>query len=67
MLILKRRDGEAIHIGDSIRLLVSSVTADKVRIGIDAPPSVLVLREELLPHHKNQSDGTQANPVPNGW
>ncbi|MGY1519006.1 carbon storage regulator [Luteimonas sp. A482] len=56
MLILMRRDGEAIHIGDSIRLLVSSVTNDKVRIGIDAPPSVTVLREELLSAHEGRGE-----------
>ncbi|MGY1408140.1 carbon storage regulator [Luteimonas sp. A611] len=56
MLILTRRDGEAIHIGDSIRLLVSSATDDNVRIGIDAPPSVLVLREELLSTHEGRGE-----------
>jgi carbon storage regulator len=57
MLILTRRDGEAIHIGDSIRLVVSSVKDDKVRIGIDAPPGVLVLREELLTTHDEPDKG----------
>lgn len=55
MLILTRRDGEAIHIGDGIRLLVSSVVDDEVRIGIEAPSDILVLREELLPLSGEQS------------
>jgi carbon storage regulator len=55
MLILSRRDGEAIQIGDSVRLLISSVSDGKVRIGIEAPPDVLILREELLHRTEDQS------------
>jgi carbon storage regulator len=55
MLILSRRDGEVIQIGDGVRLLISSVSDGKARIGIEAPPDVLVLREELLPSPEDQS------------
>lgn len=55
MLILTRRNGEVIQIGDSVRLLISSVRDDKVRIGIEAPPDVVVLREELLPSPEDRA------------
>lgn len=47
MLVLSRREGERIRIGDSIVITVVRQVGDKVRIGIDAPPDMLVLREEL--------------------
>lgn len=49
MLVLSRRLGEKIWIGDDIVLVVTSIDGAKVRLGIEAPPSVKILREELLP------------------
>ena len=49
MLILSRKAGERIKLGDSIVLTVVGVSGDKVRVGIQAPANVLVLREELKP------------------
>lgn len=45
MLVLGRKQGEAIVIGD-IRIVV--VRGENVRIGIDAPPDVNIVREELV-------------------
>ena len=47
MLVLTRRPGEQIVIHDNIRVTVVSVKGDRVRIGIEAPPTVLVDREEI--------------------
>jgi carbon storage regulator len=47
VLILTRRVGESIMIGDDIVLTVSEVRGDAVRIGIQAPRSVQVHREEV--------------------
>ncbi len=47
MLVLSRKQAERIRLGDSIVLTVVRVSGDKVRIGIEAPPDVVVLREEL--------------------
>jgi carbon storage regulator len=52
MLVLSRRESQRIKLGDSIVVTVVGVSGDKVRIGIDAPADVLVLREELEPHNK---------------
>ena len=47
MLILSRRSGEGIRIGDAIRVTVVSVDGQFVRLGIEAPASSKILREEL--------------------
>ncbi len=49
MLVLSRRESERIRLGDSIVLTIVRVSGDKVRLGIEAPPDVVVLREELEP------------------
>jgi carbon storage regulator len=50
MLVLSRRESERIRLGDSIVVTVVRVSGDKVRLGIEAPRDLLVLREELEPH-----------------
>jgi len=49
MLVLSRKEAERIRLGDSIVVTVVRVSGDKVRLGIDAPPNIVVLREELEP------------------
>ena len=50
MLVLSRKEAERIRLGDSIVLTIVRVSGDKVRLGIEAPSDVIVLREELKPH-----------------
>lgn len=51
MLVLSRKQSERIRLGESIVVTVVRVCGDKVRLGIEAPPDVLVLRDELeWPH-----------------
>jgi carbon storage regulator len=47
MLILTRKVGEALRIGDDVSLTVLGVKGSQVRIGIDAPREVAVHREEI--------------------
>lgn len=47
MLVLSRKETQRIRVGDSIVVTVVKVAGDKVRIGIEAPSDVLVLRDEL--------------------
>lgn len=49
MLVLSRRERQRIRLGDSIVVTVVRVSGDKVRLGIEAPADVLVLRDELEP------------------
>lgn len=48
MLVLSRRVGESIVIGDDVTVTVLEVRGDVIRVGIDAPRSVAVHRAELL-------------------
>ncbi len=48
MLVLTRKSGEQIQIGDDIRITILSNEGGKVKVGIDAPKAVTVLRTELI-------------------
>ncbi|AMV39956.1 carbon storage regulator CsrA [Planctomyces sp. SH-PL62] len=47
MLVLSRKLGEAIHIGSDIRIVVAKIDGHQVRIGIEAPMSVSIKRQEI--------------------
>ena len=47
MLILTRKSGESITIGDDVKITVVDVKGKQVRIGIDAPRSYMIHREEV--------------------
>lgn len=53
MLVLSRKENERIRLGDSIVVTIVRVSGDKVRIGIQAPPHIVVLRDELEPFAQN--------------
>ena len=60
MLILRRKKNESILIGDNIRLTVIETAADGVRIAIDAPKHISILREELS-HAEEENRSAVAN------
>ncbi len=47
MLVLTRKVGESIHIGDDILIKIVEVSGKSVRVGIDAPRSISILRQEV--------------------
>ena len=47
MLILTRKNGESLHIGDDIKLTVLSIQGKQVKLGLDVPTSMIIYREEL--------------------
>ena len=59
MLILTRRPGETIMIGSDITMTVLGVQGNHARIGIDAPKSVPVHREEIYERIKRQAGRTR--------
>ncbi len=65
MLILTRRVGETIMINEDIRVTVLGVKGNQVRVGIDAPKTVAVHREEVYERIQNEKAGKRA-PVDNG-
>ncbi|WP_399628610.1 carbon storage regulator CsrA [Sporosarcina sp. SG10008] len=48
MLVLSRKKGESIWLGDQIEITISEVKGDQVRIAINAPKNVTILRGELI-------------------
>ncbi len=56
MLILTRKSGETITIGENIEVKVLSIKGGQVRIGIDAPQSVSITREEVLLKRQDNSE-----------
>lgn len=48
MLVLSRKAGEAIVLAGNIKIQVLGIENDRVKLGVEAPPDVLVLRSELL-------------------
>ena len=66
MLVLSRKENERIRVGDSVVVTVVRVSGDKVRIGIEAPPHVRVLRDELEPELIGQVvvDASAELPIP---
>ena len=47
MLVLSRKESEKIMLGDEIVLTIVRVSGDRVRLGIEAPSDMLILRQEL--------------------
>lgn len=58
MLVLTRKVGEKILIGDNIVITVVDIRGSQVRLGIDAPRETYVIREELK--NKERINGTES-------
>lgn len=48
MLVITRKNGEGFLIGDNVRVTVVETSKDRVKIGIEAPPDVKIIRNELF-------------------
>jgi carbon storage regulator len=57
MLILTRRVGETVMIGNEVTVTVLGVKGNQVRIGVNAPKDVAVHREEIYERIKREEDG----------
>lgn len=63
MLILTRRPSETLCIGDTVRITVLGVNGAQVRLGIQAPLSVTVDREEIYERKHAEESSAAADPA----
>ena len=61
MLVISRKAGQAIILGDGIEILVSEVAGDRVKLCINAPKDVPIMRKELL---ETRDFNTEAGALP---
>ena len=63
MLVLQRKKQEAIVINDNIRITITDIGSDKVKLSIDAPKEISIVRAELLDAiQENQEATASVNP-----
>ena len=64
MLVIRRRPGETLVIGEDIEIEILDATASQVKLGIRAPKSVLVLRKEIqLTRDQNLASARELSPA----
>ncbi len=63
MLVLSRRERERVRLGNDIVVTIVRVSGDKVRLGIEAPASIPVLRDELEPYTKDAPPAKAVRPA----
>ena len=61
MLVVTRKLQESVEIGKDIRIKIVGILGNKVRIGISAPPDVVILREEVAERARKIADALDAD------
>ena len=64
MLVLTRKLGENIRIGDSVKITVLEVRSGQVKLGIEAPPEIKVHREEIYARIQEENRRAQGKVEP---
>ena len=62
MLVLTRKLGQCIHLGNDVRVTVVMIKGQQIRLGIDAPKSMAIARGELIWADERQPDEMTPDP-----
>lgn len=57
MLLLTRNVTQSLYIGDNIKITICGVSGNQVKVGIEAPKEVPILREEIRDQYQNKQNG----------
>jgi carbon storage regulator len=63
MLVLSRKRGERIRIGDSVEVTVLAISSSRVKLGFSGPPDVWIHRDEIYQQNQNKEPGVD-EPAP---
>jgi len=66
MLILTRRIGETLNIGDEVQVTVLGIKGNQVRIGVNAPKDIAVHREEIYERIQKEREAGTTEETPKG-
>lgn len=64
MLVLSRKQGQKVNIGNGIEVTIVSISGNRIQLGIEAPVDVRVLRGELVPAEEKLPSGEPSEKVP---
>ena len=67
MLVLSRKIGEQVIIGEGIRVRVLAVKGNQVRLGFEAPDAIAIRREELCFEIPEPGSGVNGGPFTQAW
>lgn len=62
MLVLTRKAGEAIYIGNDIKIVIVQIKGHQVQVGIEAPKTIHIKREEIRNDHASTGGQARQNP-----
>ena len=56
MLVITRQPGDSFTIGDDVKVIILEVSGDKIKVGIEAPKSVRIMRSEVMDTEKSNQE-----------
>lgn len=65
MLVITRKSAESFTIGDNVKVNILEINGEKVKIGIDAPKDIIIMRSEVLETIRNNIEAVSTGNLPN--
>jgi len=61
MLVISRKTSESIIIGDNIEIIISDISSDRVKIAVNAPKEITILRKELVETRQQNQEASKVD------